>query len=209
MTLRNASAEREVELAHPPDVAPTNDGGSERRSADAGHRVNHRRARDRRTYLIGNCLAIGAAYDEAMKSTTTAGRTQPQPGLLLQVALVANAGFSGLCGALLATESAELDGWLGVDRRVLLALGFALLGYAALLLLGAARRSLMREVGRIALFADVSGVIGATVAIELSHALTSQGSVALVLVTAAVAVLAAAQWLGLRRLGTRVAGVAR
>ena len=144
-----------------------------------------------------------------MKSTTTAGRTQPQPGLLLQVALVANAGFSGLCGALLATESAGLDGWLGVDRRVLLALGFALLGYAALLLLGAARRSLMREVGRIAVFADVSWVIGATVAIELSHALTSQGSVALVLVTAAVAVLAAAQWLGLRRLGNRVAGVAR
>ena len=209
MTLRHATAEREVELAHPPVVAPTHDGGSERRSADAGHRVNHRRARDRRTYLIGNWLAIGAAYDEAMKSTTTAGRTQPQPGLLLQVALVANAGFSGLCGALLATESAELDGWLGVDRRVLLALGFALLGYAALLLLGAARRSLMREVGRIAVFADVSWVIGATVAIELSHALTSQGSVALVLVTAAVAVLAAAQWLGLRRLGTRVAGVAR
>lgn len=209
MTLRHATAEREVELAHPPDVAPTHDGGSERRSADAGHRVNHKRARDRRTYLIGNWLAIGAAYDEAMKSTTTAGRTQPQPGLLLQVALVANAGFSGLCGALLASESAELDGWLGVDRRVLLALGFALLGYAALLLLGAARRSLMREVGRIAVFADVSWVIGATVAIELSHALTSQGSVALVLVTAAVAVLAAAQWLGLRRLGTRVAGVAR
>ncbi|MBA3586551.1 MAG: hypothetical protein H0W41_02820 [Chloroflexi bacterium] len=144
-----------------------------------------------------------------MNVTPTADRAQSRPGYLLQAALTANAAFSGLSGAALALGSAQLGVWLGLDRVVLVGLGLALLGFAALLFAGAARRQLTRIVGWMAIAADVAWIAGAMVVIALGHVLTDEGNVSLTLVTAVVGALAGAQWLGLRQLRNHIAEAAR
>jgi len=154
-------------------------------------------------------MAVGAAYHEAMNVTPPADRAQSWPGYPLRAALAANAAFSGLSGAVLALGSAHLDAFLGLDRVVLVASGLALLGFAAPLLAGAARRQLTPVVGWMAVSADVAWIVGAIVVIGLGHVLTAEGNQGLALVTAVVAALAGVQWLGLRRLRTEIVKVAR
>lgn len=144
-----------------------------------------------------------------MNVTPTADQAQPWPGYLLRAALAANAAFSGLSGAVLVLGPARLDAFLGLDRVVLVAIGLALLGFAALLLAGAARRALTPVVGWMAVSADVTWIVGAIVVIGLGQVLTAEGNLGLALVTAVVAALAGVQWLGLRRHRTEIMKVAR
>jgi hypothetical protein len=146
--------------------------------------------------------------------STESGRVERSPSLpqpaqdrLLRAAMVENAAFSALSGLVIAAGSAALDGWLGVDRRVLLGVGLALVGWAGLLLLPARRPALVRPIGRLAVGGDALWAAGAAALILFTDVLTGQGEFALAAASAVVAALAAFQAFGLHRIVGASAGV--
>lgn len=127
----------------------------------------------------------------------------PQP--LLARALLGNAAFSGVSGGLLALNAPLSADFLGVHPVTVLVVGVALVGFAVMLATGALHTPLLRPVGRAAVTADVVWIVVAVPIVALGDVLTAAGSVSLAGVTAIVAVLALAQWRGLRRISRRPA----
>ena len=122
---------------------------------------------------------------------------------LLVRALRANAAYSIVSGSTIAIGAAALDDWTGVPAWLLVAVGVGLIGFAVALLVGAGRPSLLVDVGRTAVLGDVAWLIGVAALVLATDWLTTGGEVTLVLISIPVAAFAAAQWLGLRRLGDR------
>lgn len=119
---------------------------------------------------------------------------------LLSKAMTKNAIFSGLAGLVLIVGASGLDGWLGVDAWLLAAIGLGLVVYAADLMWWSRSSRWLVTGGRMAVVADIGWVVAATALIAFTAVLTSQGEAALALVSVVIAALAAAQWLGLRKL---------
>ena len=127
--------------------------------------------------------------------------TTPQTeNTLLSKAMVDNALFSGLTGLILIGGAAWLDRWLGLNPWLLVALGVGLLIYAADLAWWSRSERWVVAGGRLAVIADIAWVITAIALIAFTAVLTTQGEVALAIVSLIIAVLAAAQRQGLRRM---------
>jgi hypothetical protein len=106
---------------------------------------------------------------------------------------------SGASGLLATVGALALDGVLGVSAGFLVALGIFLLGYAGWLLL-LARRGVPAP-GAKAVIAGNALWVAASVAAVLADwlTLTTAGTVVALAQAAAVALIAEAQWVGLRR----------
>ncbi len=119
---------------------------------------------------------------------------------LLSRALHANALYSTVSGATMAIGAAALDDWAGVPAWLLVALGVGLIGFAASLIVGARRPSVLVDTGRTAVAGDIGWIVGAIVVIAATSWLTTAGEVTLALISIPVAAFAALQWRGLREL---------
>lgn len=139
-------------------------------------------------HRIDDTTATGAAHDAGPEGT------------LLGRAMTANAVFSATSGAVLALASTGLDGWLGVNRWVLVALGVGLVLFGADLWVSARRRHRIRLSGIVAVAGDVAWVLAAVVLVGFTDVLTDAGNVALSAVSVVVLAFAVAQTVGLRRL---------
>ena len=128
-------------------------------------------------------------------------KNQNKPSLLSK-AMKKNAIFSGLAGLVLIVGAPGLDGWLGVDARLLAAIGLGLVVYAADLMWWSRSPRWLVTGGRMAVVADLGWVVAAAALIAFTAVLTTQGEAALALVSVVIAALAALQWMGLRRLAT-------
>ena len=126
-------------------------------------------------------------------------RNQNKPSLLSK-AMKENAIFSGLAGLVLIVGATGLDGWLGVDAWLLAAIGLGLVVYAADLMWWSRSPRWLVTGGRMAVVADLGWVVAAAGLIAFTAVLTTRGEAALALVSVVIAALAAAQWLGLRKL---------
>lgn len=115
------------------------------------------------------------------------------------LALRADAVITGAFGLLLAAASPLLDGWLGIDAVLLVALGVVLVGYALVLEFVVARRPTRALVWEV-IAMNALWVIASVVAV-LTDALTptTLGTVFVLLQAAAVALIAELQFLALRR----------
>ncbi|MEN8237692.1 MAG: hypothetical protein ABFR53_00685 [Actinomycetota bacterium] len=122
---------------------------------------------------------------------------------LLGRALSANALFSGTSGLVLLVGASGLDGWLGVDARVLAGIGAGLMLYAIVLSIWARSQTWLRRGGVFAIAGDSLWVAGAVALIALTSVLTTAGEVALGVVTIAVAAFAVIQVIGVVRLDER------
>ncbi len=126
-------------------------------------------------------------------------KNQNKPSLLSK-AMKENAIFSGLAGLVLVVGASGLDGWLGVDARLLAAIGLGLVVYAADLMWWSRSARWLVTGGRMAVVADLGWVVAAAALIAFTAVLTTQGEAALALVSVVIAALAAVQWMGLRKL---------
>lgn len=133
----------------------------------------------------------------AGKPASPGGRARPLVG-----ALWANVALSGACGLTLLVGGRALAPTLGADGWLLTALGAGLLVFAADISWLVARRPRHLAVGaHLVSSADAAWVAGAVALLALApSALTRAGRWALAEVTVAVAAVAAAQVVGLRRL---------
>lgn len=131
--------------------------------------------------------------------TTTAGE-RTDAGQLLRMILRENAAFSVLSGAVLAGGSFALDSWLGVHWAWPLAIGLGLLAYGPMLWIGSSRPQDLVTTGRLAVAGDIGWVAASIVIVAATDWLTSNGDLALLAVTAIVAIFAIGQAIGLRRL---------
>jgi hypothetical protein len=112
--------------------------------------------------------------------------------------LVADGVVSGLCGLGLLTAPGEVATLIGVGSSALVAaVGLSLLGYAAMLILGA-RGSGARRTAAIAVALNIGWLVG-TAAVILAGALTREGNWALILVGDVVLVFALLEGLAWRR----------
>lgn len=117
----------------------------------------------------------------------------------LVVAMTENAVFSAASGVVLAAGAAALDTWFGVPAWLLVLVGLGLVGYAADLVWFTRSPHRLALGGRVAVAADAAWVFGAAVLLlGFPETLTTQGNVALAVVTVVVAAFAVAQWRGLR-----------
>lgn len=123
-----------------------------------------------------------------------------RPSLLLKIALRADALVSGACGMLQLAAADRLAMLLELPRSLLLGSGECMLVYALALLLLAGRQ---RLASALVLFIVVGNLLWAvaSVALPLEGRLAPNalGWAFLLVQAAAVAALAAFQWLGLRR----------
>lgn len=108
---------------------------------------------------------------------------------------------SGTSGLVAAAGAVALDGVLGVSAAFLVALGIFLLGYAALLLL-LARRGAPTTGAKAVIAGNALWVAASVVAVVADWlTLATAGTVVALAQAAAVALIAEAQWVGLRRRG--------
>ena len=136
-----------------------------------------------------------------MSSTSLDSTLRPSAdarrGLVL--ALRADAAITGAFGLLLAAASPLLDGWLGIDAVLLLALGVALVGYALVLEFVVARRPTPALVWDV-IALNTLWVVASVVAVVTDVLTpTTLGTVFVLLQAAAVALIADLQFLALRR----------
>lgn len=134
--------------------------------------------------------------------TRAADRRTPSDGTRpLRRALVANAWFSGGSGLLLLLGAGPLAAWMGVPAAALLrGLGLALTLFAAALAWIARSEPLPRALAVGATVSDAAWVFGSAVLVlGFPELLTVGGRWTVVLVAAIVAILGAAQTIGLRR----------
>jgi uncharacterized protein YndB with AHSA1/START domain len=125
-------------------------------------------------------------------------------GRLLASAVSYNALFSAISGVTLSAGAPLLSGQIGLSTWILVTLGTGLVGFAALLLLLLADADRLARGAPFVVAADVAWVVAAAVLlVAVPNLLAPAGQVSLVAVSVVVAVLAAAQTLGLRRRGTR------
>jgi hypothetical protein len=124
-------------------------------------------------------------------------------GRLLASAVSYNALFSAISGVTLSVGALPLSGSIGIASWILAVVGVGLVGFAGLLvwLLADARR--LARGAPFVVAADVAWVLAAAVLlVGIPNLLTPAGQVGLAAVSVVVAVLAAAQTVGLRRRGT-------
>ena len=121
----------------------------------------------------------------------------------LSKAMVDNALFSGAAGLVLIVGSAWLDGWLGVNTWLLVALGVGLVVYAVDLVWWSRSQRWLVAGGRMAVLADIAWVLAAAALIAFTAVLTTRGELALAAVSLIVGGFGAAQWTGLRKLTAR------
>lgn len=108
---------------------------------------------------------------------------------------------SGASGLVAAAGAFALDGVLGVSAAFLVGLGIFLLAYAGLLLL-LARRGAPTPGARAVIAGNSLWVAASVVAVIADWlTLTTAGTVVALSQAAAVALIAEAQWVGLRRRG--------
>ncbi len=107
--------------------------------------------------------------------------------------------MSGASGLLLAAGAAVLDGVLGAPTALLVALGIFLLGYAGMLLLLARMGAPAMGVKAVIAGNALWGVASVVAVLADWLTLTNAGTVITVAQAAAVALLAEAQSIGLRR----------
>lgn len=122
-------------------------------------------------------------------------------GRLLRLALRCDAAASGALGALALAAVPRLTVLLGPPAAVLLGVGAFLLGYAAALVVLAARPTMPRAAVWTVVIGNALWAAGSVVATVAGwHALTGLGAVVVLAQALAVAVFADLQWVGLRRL---------
>lgn len=117
---------------------------------------------------------------------------------LLTRTLTVNASLSAITGVVLVVAAAPLPDWLGIPTWVAVLLGIGLILFAIQVLRvarGPRRTQVIQVIG-----ADVAWVVGAaTVILVFPGAMSPGGLWALGVVTAAVALFAVLQTVGLRR----------
>jgi len=119
---------------------------------------------------------------------------------MLRTTLRLDALASGLMGLILAAGAAALDGLLGVPTGWLVAIGVALLGWAAALLRLAARPVIPAAATRTVIAVNAAWVLASVGALVADwFPFTATGVVMTVAQALAVAALADLQFLGLRR----------
>jgi hypothetical protein len=122
--------------------------------------------------------------------------------------LIADGVVSGLCGLGLLVAPGPIAGLIGVrSSAIVAAVGLSLLGYAAVLIMGA-RGSAARRTAAWAVALNVAWLAG-TAAVILAGALNRQGNWALILVGDAVLVFALLEGVALRRRATLTPAVGR
>jgi hypothetical protein len=122
------------------------------------------------------------------------------PARLLRLALRANAAFSTTCALLFVIDGAALAPLIGVPYALLVALGLALLGFAALLTASSLRDDRARLLAEASLYcaADLAWVVGSLPILALGW-LSPTGAIGLAGVSAVVLALAIAQAIGIGR----------
>jgi hypothetical protein len=137
-------------------------------------------------------------------SATVTSESRPvahNRGALLLRWIRLDALMSGASGVLAAVGAPFLDGALGVSTAFLVALGIFLLAYAAGLLL-VARAGAPTAGGRAVIIGNAVWVIASVVAVLADWlTLTTAGTVIALVQAGAVALVAEAQLVGLRRRG--------
>ncbi len=122
------------------------------------------------------------------------------PQQLLRGSLRANAAFSAVSGAVLSAGSGPVAGALGLDdSRIPLAVGLALLGFAALLVALASRAQIDVRLAMHVVWADLAWVF-ATLPVLWLGLLSPLGAIAAVIVADVVLLFALLQYLGVRRI---------
>lgn len=111
-----------------------------------------------------------------------------------------NAVFSAVSGIVLVLGALRLDDRWGVPDWLLALVGVGLVIYAAALVVGAGRDDLLVSTGWSAVVGDIGWCGAAVGVIAATDWLTTEGEIALGLVSIPVAVFAVEQWIGLRRL---------
>lgn len=133
-------------------------------------------------------------------------QTQPAPttdrSQVLRTALRANVALSTISGLPLLLGAPWLDDALGVVWPVLVALGAGLLGFARIVLAVSRLRGGLEGAAKQVIAADLLWIAGA-VPLIMSDLLTTSGDVAVTVVSVGVALVAAAQTAGVRRLTDR------
>lgn len=116
---------------------------------------------------------------------------------LLTTALTANAVFSGLSGLVLTIGAGPMSHWLGIPTWISIAAGLGLVLFSVQVAMTA--RDPQPQAVRVVIAGDVVWVVLAIMLMAVfPEAMSSEGVVALVVVTGAVATFALLQWLGLR-----------
>lgn len=124
---------------------------------------------------------------------------------LLRIALRGNAAFSATSGLVSLVAAGSLATLLGVpEAQVLTALGAQLLVFAAFLVWLSTRERIHPGLAMAVIAADVAWVIG-TVPVVAADFLTTVGVWTVLGIADVVAVFAALQWFGLRRMRRAVA----
>jgi hypothetical protein len=127
-------------------------------------------------------------------------RTSPDGGRLLRLALRVDAAASGALGVLGVAVAPLLTDLLGPQGAVLRATGAFLVGYAAALVVIAARPRIPLPAAWIVVVGNAAWVLGSVIAVVAGRASLTALGVAFVLLQAlAVAVFAELQWMGIRR----------
>ena len=126
--------------------------------------------------------------------------TSPDGGRLLRLALRVDATASGALGVLGVAAAPLLTDLLGPQGAVLRATGAFLVGYAAALVVLAARPRIPLPAAWIVVVGNSAWVLGSVIAVVAGRASLTALGVAFVLLQAlAVAVFAELQWMGIRR----------
>jgi hypothetical protein len=123
----------------------------------------------------------------------------PDASRRVRLAVRLDAAVTGAFGALVGAASPLLDGWLGLDTALLLALGVLLIGYALALELVVARRPSPALVWAV-IALNMAWVVASVVAVVTDAlTLTTLGTVFVLAQAAAVALIVDLQYLALRR----------
>ena len=132
------------------------------------------------------------SLDSARRPSTDAAR-----GVRLAVRF--DAAVTGAFGVLVGVASPPLDGWLGIDTALLLALGVLLAGYAMVLEFVVARRPTTALVWAVIALNTLWVVASVVAVLTDALTLTTLGPVVVLGQAAAVALLADLQYLALRK----------
>jgi hypothetical protein len=126
--------------------------------------------------------------------------TSNSPSKLLRRTLQANAAFSALSGIVSITGAQPLSQLLGVNvSSLLIGMGIALLGYAAILLVNARRENIKLQEAWLAVILDATWVIGSVILI-FAGTLSTTGNWLVAAAADIVLLFAVLQFFGIRRL---------
>lgn len=121
-------------------------------------------------------------------------------GGLLRFALTLDGVATGANGVLYLAGAPLLDGWLGLPTGMLMAVGAALIVYAALVLRLATRTAMLRPAVVAVIAANALWTVDSLLALALDwFTPTTAGQILIAVQAVLVAGLAALQYIGLRR----------